>query len=192
MTRGSGRWGGHATRQSRDGTVRSLVADCGSAEKTPDPTGSGKVARGWPGKGLPFREEWEDESRGLGGSSQKEKRHGRTPGPWLPPRVTLLSPGIWPGDVSGGPSWGAVSRRRPGCCGTPQRTLPWPTESSHPRLSHPGLEAGPWGTSKDLAGATVQEKLRKTEEGKRFSSGGLVQGRAFRDCEGWRPARDRI
>ena len=34
--------------------------------------------------------------------------------PWLPPRVTLLSPGIWPGDVSGGPSWGVVSRRRPG------------------------------------------------------------------------------
>ena len=60
------------------------MASCGSAEKTPDPTGSGKVARGWPGKGLPFREEWEDESRGLGGSSQKEKRHGRTPDPLAP------------------------------------------------------------------------------------------------------------
>lgn len=38
--------------------------------------------------------------------------------PWLPPRVTLLSPGhlAGPGDVSGGPSWGVVSGRRPGCC----------------------------------------------------------------------------
>lgn len=36
----------------------------------------------------------------------------------------------------------------------------------------------------DLAGATVQEKLRKMEEGKRFSSGGLVHGRAHSGIAG--------
>ena len=43
-----------------------------------------------------------------------------------------------------------------------------------------------------LPGVTVQGKLSKMGEGKRFSSGRLVQGCAFRDCGDRRPTRDRI
>ena len=52
-----------------------------------------------------------DESRGLGGSSQKEKQHERTPDPPAPSQGDFALPRGF-----GGPSWGVVSGRRPGCC----------------------------------------------------------------------------